>query len=152
MYINSKAWAGSCIVTFALSLGGCSGSSGGTALPGNESSFADLIVTKRDAVNPEIWACLGADGLLYGYTFYDRGVVEDFDAYMGLGVVLLDDAPTFAFNWSVSDDLSTLYLDSLPTASRDIWTDVSFGAGDRMQATSGSVGLLECSKKSREQV
>ena len=82
------------------------------------------------------------------YTFYDRGAIEGIDALLGIGVVALDGAQQFTYIWSIAENLTTLYLDSPSTGTRDVWTDIVFTVDDKMRATSGSIGVLDCSKES----
>lgn len=136
------------VTSLTFSLTGCNESN--STPPVSDQSFGDLLITQRNSANPEMWTCLGENGLVYGYTFYDRGAVEGIDAYIGIGIVALDDVDQFNYIWSVEEDFSALYLDSPPTDSRDVWTDIVFTSDKKMRATSGSVGVLDCSKESGE--
>ncbi len=109
-------------------------------------TLGELLITRRDDTNPEIWACLGDDGLAYGYTFYDLDAVEGFNAYLGVGVVFAVESEPFRYTWT-ADDFSTLRLESPVTGAGDLWTQVTFFDGGRMQAQSASVGGLTCSKE-----
>ena len=63
-------------------------------------------------------------------------------------MVALDGAQQFTYIWSIAENLTTLYLDSPSTGTRDVWTDIVFTVDDKMRATSGSIGVLDCSKES----
>lgn len=151
-----RAWPISSLTAVLLIISSCGGGGGDgvsssipvtiTNIVSSEITMAERLITSpTNSTNPQIWSCLGDDGLLYGYTFYDRGVIDDIDAYLGLGVVFLPDSPRFEYSWSAVD-LSTLHLDSPLTQTRDIWTEIQFSDDDRMRVVSRSVGVLNCSK------